>query len=149
MPGDEWPQTSAPGWGCSGGGTFGKMGISLSSPPPCLQGDPGKPGDPGRDVSTSGEGGFRLCSYWDHQAFKGPVSCPMLLGPGQCSKTLPCPQQSGTASHTPCSQGWLWQMGALLPCAPTISFPYRGCLGCVGSRDHLAPWVPWDHLACL
>lgn len=81
----------APGWGCSGWGALGKMGMSLFSAPPCLQGDPGKQGDPGRDVSTSGEGGFRLCSCWCHQTCKGPVSCPMLLDPGQCSKTLPCP----------------------------------------------------------
>lgn len=78
---------SAPGWGCSRGGAFGRMGMSLSSPSPCLQGDPGKPGDPGRDVSTSGEGGFRFCSCWGHQTCKGPMSCPMFLGPGQCSRT--------------------------------------------------------------
>jgi len=39
---------------CSGLGMLLGWGwVLLASPPPCLQGDPGKQGDPGRDVSTS------------------------------------------------------------------------------------------------
>lgn len=61
----------------------------LSSPPPCLQGDPGKQGDPGRDVSTSEEGGFRLCSCWGHQACKGSV--PRFLVQGSATRPSPVP----------------------------------------------------------
>lgn len=126
---------SAPGWGCSWGAGGGE-GVSLPSPPPRLQGDPGKQGDPGRDVSTCVGGRFGLCSCWGHHACKGPMS--LVWG------TVPCPQQSVTVLvMLPELAGGGGCPVAL--CSP-ISFPLRVCLGCVGTRDRLALWVPWDHL---
>lgn len=145
---------SAPGWGCSQGGAFGRMGMSLSSPPPCLQGDPGKPGDPGRDVSTSGEGSFRFCSCWGHQTCKGLMSCPMFLGPGQCTVpsrvplpvTLPAPR-AGCGRWVPCCLA--------LPTSPFPTGAARAAWGAgstwprgsPGTTRHPCKYqLPWGHI---
>lgn len=96
----------------------GPAEVSLPSPPPCLQGDPGKQGDPGRDVSISGECGFGLCSCWGHHTCKGLMPCPMLLGLRQHSRTIPCTQQGVTILVTvpPPRASW----GRWVPCHPVL-----------------------------
>lgn len=127
------------------GGAVAGGAVSLPSPPPCLQGDPGKQGDPGRDVSTSAGGRFGLCSCWGHHACKGPMS--LVWG------TVPFPQKSVTVSFPQKSVTVLVMLPELAGgggcpvalCSP-FSFPRRVCPGCVETRDRLAPWVPWDRL---
>lgn len=71
--------------------------------------------------------------------------------------TEACQERRGTVAH----QGWMAAMGwkanlgpqGLLGCGGTREsreiLAGMVCLDCVGSRDHLVLWVPWDHLACL
>ncbi|KAF4799411.1 hypothetical protein TURU_054803 [Turdus rufiventris] len=107
--------------------------------------------DPQDELSKLGleEWGERVRRVW--RAPVAPLAHGVTLG------TEACRERRGTVAH----QGWMAAMGwkanlgpqGLLGCGGTQEsreiLAEMGCLGCVGSRDHLVLWVPWDHPACL
>lgn len=137
----------------AGWGACGRAGVSLPSPPFCLQGDPGKQGDPGRDVSTSGGGGFGLCSCWGRcpvprslvrGSAAGPSPVPSRMPPTR--SLLPEPAEGHRCPAALCSPHLLSLQG--LPGLRGEQGPPGtvGPLGPPGVPVSTSHPVPWGHV---